>query len=184
MMLVRDMAQAKPTHDPGGKVRLKLKTGIRGEAVSGGVSDEYRYRLSRKWAGTKPFVLFVLMNPSTADPNSDDPTVAKCADSPRLGAMAALWLQTRLHTAALKRLLEIADPVGAENDKHIIEAAKKAAVVVFAYGQPHKALRYRGPAIAKLLIEKAHVTPHVLSLGKTSRPLRDTAGVWECPWNR
>jgi len=70
-----------------------------------------------------------------------------------------------------KRLTEIADPIGPDNDKHIIEMAKKAAIVVFAYGKPgRKSLRSRGPALAKLLIEKAHVKPHILRLGKDGTP--------------
>ncbi len=86
--------------------------------------------------------------------------------------MAASWLRTLSPTGCTdqKRLLEIEDPIGPDNDKHIIEMAKKAAIVVFAYGEPHKSLRSRGLALAKLLIEKAHVTPHVLSLGKKGTP--------------
>jgi hypothetical protein len=35
-----------------------------------------------------------------------------------------------------KRLMDIAGPVGPENDDHIREMAKLAALVIFAYGQP------------------------------------------------
>jgi len=135
-------------------------------------NDEYRYRLSRTWDGAKPFALFVLMNPSTADPNSDDPTVAKCCRFAQAWGYGGIVVANTFayRCTDQKRLLEIADPIGAENDKHIIETAKKAAIVVFAYGEPHRALRDRGPALAKLLIEKAHVRPHVLSLGKKGTP--------------
>jgi hypothetical protein len=38
-------------------------------------------------------------------------------------------------------------------------------------GKPrHKALRARGKELARLLIEKAHVNPHILSLGKDGTP--------------
>jgi hypothetical protein len=58
-----------------------------------------------------------------------------------------------------------------DNDRHIIEMAKKATIVVFAYGKPrHKALRARGKELARLLIEKAHVNPNILSLGKDGTP--------------
>src|ERR1022692_4162259 len=72
------MPKKSRAHDPGGKVKLGLKDGVAGTAQFGGKNDEYRYRLARTWKADKPYVLFVLMNPSTADPNSDDPTIAKC----------------------------------------------------------------------------------------------------------
>jgi hypothetical protein len=44
-----------------------------------------------------------------------------------------------------KRLRLVADPIGPDNDKHLIDMAKAAAVVVFAYGQPgHASLLPRG----------------------------------------
>ena len=39
---------------------------------------KYRYLLSRNWDDTKPTVLFIGLNPSTADEKEDDPTINKC----------------------------------------------------------------------------------------------------------
>jgi hypothetical protein len=77
-MLFPEMTEGKKSHDPGGKVRIPLKPGVTGSAVFGGKANEYRYRLNRSWNSSKPVALFVLMNPSTADPAFDDSTVAKC----------------------------------------------------------------------------------------------------------
>lgn len=38
----------------------------------------YRYELARIWDDSTPPVLFVGMNPSTADEESDDPTIRRC----------------------------------------------------------------------------------------------------------
>lgn len=38
----------------------------------------YRYRLDRIWNDSKPRVLFILFNPSTADEWDDDPTLRRC----------------------------------------------------------------------------------------------------------
>ena len=38
---------------------------------------QYRYALWRKWADG-PQVLFVMLNPSTADESVDDPTIRRC----------------------------------------------------------------------------------------------------------
>ena len=70
-----------------------------------------------------------------------------------------------------KRLIKVPDPVGPENDAHVIEMAKEAAIVVFAYGQPcHATLRPRGLALARLLMKEAGVTPHTLRLAKNGTP--------------
>jgi hypothetical protein len=67
--------------------------------------------------------------------------------------------------------MQVTHPVGPENDHHIIEMAKIAARVIFAYGQPcHASLRPRGLTLARLLIDKAGVAPHVLRLAKNGTP--------------
>jgi hypothetical protein len=174
MMLFPDMAKPKPAHDPGGKVRIPLKRGVTGSAVFGGKANEYRYRLNRSWDCSKPVALFVLMNPSTADPAFDDSTVAKCCRFAQAWGIYGGIVVTNTFAYRCtdqKRLLEISDPIGPDNDRHIIEMAKQAAVVVFAYGKPkHKQLRSRGADLARLLIAKANVKPHILSLGKDGTP--------------
>jgi hypothetical protein len=49
------------------------------------------------------------------------------------------------------RLLEIADPIGAQNDADLLRFCAAAGVVVAAWGQPPKPLRGRGAAIAAML---------------------------------
>ena len=39
---------------------------------------QYRYTLSRQWNPAAPAVMFIMLNPSTADARQDDPTIAKC----------------------------------------------------------------------------------------------------------
>lgn len=77
--------EVKPKHDPGGKVRIKLALDVKSNIVFGGPDDCYRYRLSRTWDKIQPHVLWVMMNPSVADHDGDDPTVAKC------GRLARAW---------------------------------------------------------------------------------------------
>jgi hypothetical protein len=163
---------AAPAHDPGGKVRIKVKAEIRSEAVFGGKNNEYRYRLSRIWDDRLPRVMFVMMNPSTADPVADDPTVAKCGRFARAWTYGGLLVgNTFAYRATKKKQLSLVeDPVGPDNDSHLVDMAQQAKIVVFAYGQPHVALRARGIAVAQLLRSAAKVEPYVLRLSKDGTP--------------
>jgi hypothetical protein len=38
----------------------------------------YRYSLTRIWNDKKKPIIFIGLNPSTADENNDDPTIRKC----------------------------------------------------------------------------------------------------------
>jgi hypothetical protein len=67
-------------------------------------------------------------------------------------------------------LRSIEDPVGPENDKHLIAMAKLSGIVIFAYGQPgHRKLKDRGRLLAKMLISKG-VKPYILKLSKDGTP--------------
>ncbi len=162
-------------HDPGGKVRLKLASDVVSRAVFGGERHEYRYVLHRVWDAGKPTVLFVLMNPSTADTEVDDPTIAKCQRYARTWGYGAMFIGNTFayRVTDQKQLLQIADPVGPENDRHILEMAALADLIVLAYGKPHTKLRERGAAVQAMLRNQDH-TLHAFKLcldGTPSHPL-------------
>lgn len=146
------------THDPGGKVRLKLAADVRSEA---GFSPcgQWRTWLERRWDGAAidegNHAAFIGMNPSTADETADDPTVAGCMARARAwGFGAAVMLNIFAYRATDKqRLLETADPIGPGNDAAILEHARRAGVVVAAWGQPPRELRGRGAQVARMLAE-------------------------------
>lgn len=97
----------------------------------------YRYRLGRDWgASDKPGVLFVMLNPSTADAAKDDPTIRRCIGFAKSWAFDSLEVVNlyALRSTNPLGLLESADPVGPENDRHIREAAMAASVVILAHG--------------------------------------------------
>lgn len=163
-------------HDAGGRTLLPLPIWVRGSAVFGGINDEYRYRLVREWDTSLPAVMFVMMNPSTADPVYDDPTVAKCRRYAEDWGYGSLLVGNTFAYRATdqKRLLAASDPIGPDNDTHLQDMANRASLLVFAYGKPHRSLRARGPAVARLLSQNSARTLHVLQLcadGTPSHPL-------------
>lgn len=155
-----DLFGAAPAaHDPGGKLR-PLAAGITGSAVFGGPLDCYRYRLERIWDVAGDIALFIMMNPSGANPLLDDRTVAGITRKVfqwRRGGLADFGRLVVANTFAYRcadqaRLAEVDDPVGPENDRWIDDLAAQADLVVFACGTPKiTALRARGPAVADRL---------------------------------
>jgi hypothetical protein len=163
---------SKLSHNPGGKVSIRLPAHVTGAAIFGGHSDQYRYRLFRSW-GTQLRVMFVLMNPSTADPLVDDPTVAKCRRLAVKWGYGSMYVGNTFAYRATDqgRLTEVEDPTGPDNDQHLLEMAMDSAKVIFAYGQPkQRRLKDRGPAVVKLLSLHANTRPYVLRLSKNGTP--------------
>ena len=101
--------------------------------------DEYRYALWRRedslFAGGGQ-LLFVMLNPSTADADADDPTIRRCRGfAQRLGygtlAVANLYAFRATSPADLH---DAADPVGPENDEWIDKLADEADRIIVAWG--------------------------------------------------
>jgi len=95
-----------------------------------------RYRLWRRWAVTAPRVVFIMLNPSTADAARDDPTIRRCVGFARRWGFGSvevvnLFAYRATRPAALRR---VGDPVGRSNDTHILEAVRRARRVVAAWG--------------------------------------------------
>jgi len=95
----------------------------------------YRYSLLREW-GESGRVLFVMLNPSTADGEQDDPTIRRCmgfASNAGFGSMSVVNLYAYRSTDP-KYAGMAAQPVGPENDATITEEASRADLVVVAWG--------------------------------------------------
>jgi hypothetical protein len=100
----------------------------------------YRYRLDRHIGGEGPIWTFVLHNPSTADGETDDPTLRRGVGFVRRWGGRHLIYVNRFAARARDPLglWQLADPVGPDNDRHIASAAREArdsgGGVVIAWG--------------------------------------------------
>lgn len=112
---------------------------IKGAVLSS--CKRYRYRLWRTWDESKPVLVFIMLNPSTAGEHADDPTVRRCIGfGERLGfggiEVVNLFAWRATDPKKLKReKLVYGDIVGPENDRFINFAVMQPnATVVFAWG--------------------------------------------------
>lgn len=104
------------------------------------ISDcgKYRYSLTRRWSDL-PLVTFVMLNPSTADAENDDPTIRRCiafAKKWNFGGIRVLNLFA-VRATDPKNMYLATDPVGAENKEHFDRAfryADKDEMIVCAWG--------------------------------------------------
>jgi hypothetical protein len=97
----------------------------------------YRWRLWRRWASSVHHVLFVMLNPSTADGTQDDATLRSCrrlATSWGYGALEVVNLFAWRATDPRNIPAGLAEARGPERDAHILAAAEGAGVVVAAWG--------------------------------------------------
>lgn len=111
------------------------------------ISDDgvYRYRLERRWSPGFT-VAWVLLNPSTADADTDDPTLRRIVGfSRRMGFGRAVVVNLYAYRATDPRALwRAADPVGPDNDRHLRDALA-GHVVVVAWGanaKPERIARF------------------------------------------
>lgn len=111
----------------------------------------YRYLLWRRWADADS-VLFVMLNPSTADATRDDPTIRRCHRLARAWGFGAVEIANLFAFRATdpRDLARAEAPVGPDNDAILVDAAGRAAAVVVAWGV-HGALGGRDVAVHRLL---------------------------------
>lgn len=98
----------------------------------------YRYRLERDvdpLLGSK-LIAFVMVNPSTADAETDDATIRKVVGfAGRMGARRVVVGNLFAFRATdIKALRDAPDPVGVENDAHLRRILGEADVCVAAWG--------------------------------------------------
>lgn len=125
----------------------------------------YRYSLWRRW-GTSGIVMFVGLNPSTADAKQDDPTIRRCMEFARSWGYGALVMCNLFawRSTDPESMKAAADPVGPDNDATLLVEAATASVAVAAWGV-HGAHQGRNNAVREMLPRL-----HCLTLTKDGHP--------------
>ena len=139
----------------------------------------YRYNLVREWDISLPRVLFIILNPSTADEVEDDPTVRRCIQFAKDWGYGALCMTNIFAFRATDPAVMKAypEPIGQDTDATLAELAKNAGVVVAAWGN-HGSHLGRDRQVVALLsdlhclkVTKAGQPSHPLYLSRALKPM-------------
>jgi len=100
------------------------------------IDGPYRYRLSRIWNETKPRLGWVMLNPSTADENTDDPTIRKCCGFATRNGYGGIEVFNlfALRSTYPAALIGAPNPVGPRTDEYIASGLTDTPDVVLAWG--------------------------------------------------
>jgi hypothetical protein len=148
---------------------------------------KYRYYLERNFVpNVKKRVIFVMLNPSTADGILDDATIRRCI------GFAKAWGYDGLGVVNLyayrstdpKALKNVIDPIGPDNTATILNVLTHNKDFVCAWGANASRARSEG-VLSILRVGKANI--YVLGLtkeGKPRHPLFMPASAERCRWTQ
>jgi hypothetical protein len=130
------------------------------------ITGDYRYLLWREWDINNKTISFIMLNPSRADAEVNDPTITRCIN------FAKAWGYGRLEVVNLfayrtskpSLLRQVTEPIGKDNDQYIVEAVRRSDRVILAWGN-HGMWRKQDLYVLQLL--KNH--DHLYSLGITKK---------------
>ncbi len=116
---------------------------------------KYRYSLWRTWDENEPVVLFILLNPSTADENLDDPTIRRCIGFAKEWGAGGIVVVNLFAFRATSpdEMMAAEDPIGPLNDHTILEAARSAGMAICAWGNSGSHLG-RSTSLKRVLVDK------------------------------
>lgn len=127
--------------------------------------QKYRYLLRRAWDDDKPRALFIMLNPSTADANVDDPTIRSCIRLCTEMGHGSFEVVNLFAWRATKptELSSGQDVIGPDNDAAICAALGRCDVPICAWGA-HKLAYSRGRAVWQAIRAER---PAVFCFGRT-----------------
>ena len=97
---------------------------------------QYRYALWRFWQPDQPRVMFVGLNPSTADAEKNDPTIRRCIGFAQDWGYGGLYVVNLFaYRATLPKDLFAAEaPIGPDNDVWVQKLANESDLIIAAWG--------------------------------------------------
>jgi hypothetical protein len=146
------------------------------------LSDDrlYRYSLSRIWDSSLPTVMFIGLNPSTADETENDPTINRCIGFAKSWGYGGLVMTNlfAFRSTDPKILKSVKEPIGDKNNDWLIQLAKESKIIIAAWGtngtllNRDKEIKKLFPTLYCLELSKENHPKHPLYLKKTKTPIR------------
>lgn len=152
------------------------------------VSDcgRYRYRLWRRWGdGGQGSLVFIMLNPSTADGEQDDPTIRKCVGFAKRAGYRGIEIINLFAYRATKPadLKASGYQIGPQNDTHIKAVLSIYQDVVVAWGTNADCgagwLRVRR---VMEMVADAYIQPSALKLTANGIPWHPLMLGYETEW--
>ena len=139
---------------------------------------KYRYALWRVWDQNRPKVMFIGLNPSTADEVNNDPTIRRCINFAKDWNYGGVIVVNLFAYRATKPedLFAFKQPVGPKNDYWINKHSIDAELVIGAWGNDGKVenrsavIRQLIPGMKCLKQNKTGEPAHPLYQPKRSKP--------------
>ena len=141
---------------------------------------KYRYTLWRTWDDSKPKVMFLGLNPSTADEINNDPTVTRCINYSKSWGYGGMYMMNifAFRTTYPIELKKSNDPVGKNNDYWIEKIQNDVDKCIGAWGNDgefknrFKTIYRIIPDLYCLKVNNSGQPAHPLYLRSNLKPIR------------
>ena len=134
----------------------------------------YRYKLSRIWAPSKPRILFIGLNPSTADEVIDDATVRRCIGFAQSWGYGGIYMGNLFNLVSTNPAkLLTAQPIEhkpGEGLATLYDMVYDSALVVAAWGKLNQRLQERANTVTNIVAYMGCDTLHCLRVNKDGSP--------------
>lgn len=143
---------------------------------------KHRFKLWRTWNPGAPRVLFIMLNPSTADHTKDDPTIRRCISLANQWGFGGLMVGNLFpcRSSNPDDIHQLWDPAfDGQNERALRRMASQCGTVVFAWGC-HPSVGIRNAAIISMF--PAAMVIQKTMYGHPRHPLYIKNGVVPAPY--
>tara|TARA_B100000686_G_C16802696_1_gene987323 strand:+ start:3537 stop:3995 length:459 start_codon:yes stop_codon:yes gene_type:complete len=101
---------------------------------------KYRYSLTRIWDDSQKKILFIMLNPSSADSQNDDPTIRRLISFTKKWGFGGFWVCNLYpyRTSSIKELYKSLSSMQNKNKIQIKNHILKTNLIVYAWGNTEK----------------------------------------------
>lgn len=149
--------------------------------------EKYRYELKRIWDDNKPKAMFIMLNPSKADAEQDDPTIRRCINYAKDWGYGGIYVGNLFAFRATnpQNLLQTENPIGADNITHLEAMQQECEIIICAWGNEdivkkiiskhdptYNPLKHINSKLHYLELSNAGTPKHPLYLRKDLKPIK------------